>query len=687
MVGGRSILAVGAVLVQPSGVSGDFACAPHCDARLADVVPPPRGAWKTWRTPFGGIEVAYLERDDVSHGGGADFGLDLVRYLHNRLDANPKRCFEFCAGPAFIGFAALGAGVCSTLVVADINPVSVSAARETVRLNGLEGLVDVYHSDGLDQVPNSELGQWDLVFANPPHFASVEAWFGDDAETRGVAPSAFWSNVMIVDAEWNLHKRFYADVLPFLKPGNGQIVLQENCNGSRPRDMLPLLGTQLQIERIELQDARLFGNRGNPFKYWYMHTTNDEDAWTRVSANTPRPCGLEWRGSSLALVNDRGESCADVMEASMSPAALEKRRAATRLPLEARIAKIADALAVEGYATDGGGIADAATLGDLRSKLVQRLQKTTICRSDFGIPRNGCGATLEAGAGVNATSYRIWGLLDANVPGGVSATVAPLAAHPLLRAVVRRFLGGDAQLHGCTAYVAMPGSTTQNVFHYDFEKQDSDVRLGDAPRTKPDFLAAMLFLQDADAESGATVLLPKSHLWPRLQPPFLPPGQMKDFEDVRRAWNETYGEFRGLAEPVSAHLEAGALLFFDGGTMHATGAYAGPLGAVEDALEQARYAIVFHFASQRRSSKWGKSELGAAYLGGHARLELNLRIGEKDDSVVFHPDDDLAAVARAFVSDRVAAVEIDVAADTLDFHLRDAVIQHRATLLGPRGET
>ena len=88
----------------------------------------------------------YLEREDVSLGGGPGFGLDLVRYAYNHfvrdgetnygwLPTQPRRCFEFCAGPAFIGFTLLGLGVCTSLALADVNPASVEAMQRTVSRN------------------------------------------------------------------------------------------------------------------------------------------------------------------------------------------------------------------------------------------------------------------------------------------------------------------------------------------------------------------------------------------------------------------------------------------------------------------------------------------------------------------------------------------------------------------------
>jgi methylase of polypeptide subunit release factors len=121
------------------------------------------------------------------------------------------RVFEWCAGPAFIGFSILGHGLCETLCLADVNPMAVKACRRTISDNGLVGCLTVYHSDNLAAIPAKE--QWDLVVGNPPFFDS--GVFHLRANDRG----------------WHLHREFFAAIGRFLRPGS-IIVLQENSLGS-----------------------------------------------------------------------------------------------------------------------------------------------------------------------------------------------------------------------------------------------------------------------------------------------------------------------------------------------------------------------------------------------------------------------------------------------------------------------
>lgn len=174
------------------------------------IVKPQLRQLRRWRhVKFGDISVHYKDHLD---GGGRTTGLDYLAFFRDLDMPRQSRVFEWCAGPGFIGFALIGYGFCDTLCVADINPEAVAACRHTVRQNRLAGRVAVYHSDNLAGIPPSE--QWDLVVANPPHFADRSA-----------------GELRFHDEDWKLHRRFFTTVGRFLKP-DGMIVLQENNCGS-----------------------------------------------------------------------------------------------------------------------------------------------------------------------------------------------------------------------------------------------------------------------------------------------------------------------------------------------------------------------------------------------------------------------------------------------------------------------
>ena len=113
---------------------------------------------------YGDIVVYYNE---PLHGGGMTFGQEFISAVKNKV-GHSERIFEFCAGPAFIGFSLLAEGLCDKLTVADVNPEAVEACNMTVKENGLVDKVNVYLSDCLDDIPETE--KWDLVVSNPPHF-------------------------------------------------------------------------------------------------------------------------------------------------------------------------------------------------------------------------------------------------------------------------------------------------------------------------------------------------------------------------------------------------------------------------------------------------------------------------------------------------------------------------------------
>ena len=174
----------------------------------------PQWLWWEVHGREGSVLVAYEEH---LNGGGLAFGMDLVRYAYNAVGFNIGRCLEFCAGPAFIGFALVAAGVCDTLALSDRNPEAVAAINETLahRSNAARRCVQPYLSDGLEAIPSHEM--WDLVVANPPHFGSAD-WQG----AEGVL-----ENVLTGDRGWALHRAFYAGVRAHLRD-NGRIIFQEN---------------------------------------------------------------------------------------------------------------------------------------------------------------------------------------------------------------------------------------------------------------------------------------------------------------------------------------------------------------------------------------------------------------------------------------------------------------------------
>jgi 16S rRNA G966 N2-methylase RsmD len=158
--------------------------------------------------------IAVFDRVELD-GGGRDFGQDCCRVLRELRPEGCERLLEICAGPGYIGYALLATGFCRHLVLADINPMAIQAARKTARVNRLQDRVTIYQSDGLHQIGPAE--RWDVVVSNPPHFLPRQ---GED-------------DLLLYDEEWRFHREFLTCVKAFLKPG-AVVLLQESHAGSTP---------------------------------------------------------------------------------------------------------------------------------------------------------------------------------------------------------------------------------------------------------------------------------------------------------------------------------------------------------------------------------------------------------------------------------------------------------------------
>ena len=117
---------------------------------------------------YRGLKVCYLTNLMVEE-------LHLVKITYLLYQDYLKkfgRAYEWCAGPGFIGFSLLANGFCDSLCLSDVHPPAIAALKETVKINGLENKVSIYHSDSLDNIPNDE--KWNLVVGNPPHYKKIQ---------------------------------------------------------------------------------------------------------------------------------------------------------------------------------------------------------------------------------------------------------------------------------------------------------------------------------------------------------------------------------------------------------------------------------------------------------------------------------------------------------------------------------
>jgi hypothetical protein len=173
-----------------------------------------------WR--YGDIDVLY--RPDLD-GAGSMWAPSFVAFIKRYFGASHRfgTVFEWCAGPAFIGFALLAEDMCSSLCVADINPAAVSCIRHTVEANQLHGRVRSYVSDNLTSVPGSE--RFDLVVGNPPNWYAINPKHPFSQLNSG-------RELRNLDRGWKVHAAFYSQIASFLNPG-AFVLVQEVEPSSR----------------------------------------------------------------------------------------------------------------------------------------------------------------------------------------------------------------------------------------------------------------------------------------------------------------------------------------------------------------------------------------------------------------------------------------------------------------------
>lgn len=196
-------------------------------------------------------------------GGGQNWGhKQYNKLLGSNMAPKPKRVFEWCSGPAFIGFSLLANGLCASLCLSDVNPEAVEMCRKTVKSNGLEDKVSVYLSDNMQQIPKSE--QWDLVVGNPPHF---------DQPYTSV-------DIRTMDPGWEVHKRFYSEVGDYLTE-DGLILIMENDGTGNPKRNYAGSSTEVLNPFVEAGGLKMVYSRTisyNPCMYW-MGSMHSQQAW------------------------------------------------------------------------------------------------------------------------------------------------------------------------------------------------------------------------------------------------------------------------------------------------------------------------------------------------------------------------------------------------------------------------
>jgi methylase of polypeptide subunit release factors len=166
-----------------------------------------------------GFNQYRVQHDSWMDGGGTWFGQEYTDAIRHRYPGRVfECCYEWCSGPAFIGFGILDHGLCNSLTVSDIYPDAIERVKETAKLHQLSN-VSAYATGKIAGLPEHE--KFDLVVSNPPHFLECP---GDDNYQR-----------IAVDKDWAAHREFFANIGQHLLP-DGVILLQENQAGSLNRE-------------------------------------------------------------------------------------------------------------------------------------------------------------------------------------------------------------------------------------------------------------------------------------------------------------------------------------------------------------------------------------------------------------------------------------------------------------------
>lgn len=238
-------------------------------------------AWASVR--YGPIEVFFTSDLD---GGGRGFGQRLVPIVADLIGARSRVC-EWCSGPGFIGFSLLARQLCERLCLIDCAPRAVAACERTIRANRLADRVTTHRADELEPLPTAE--RWELVVANPPHFApDVFAPRPTDPDRR----------LIVDDPGWVAHRRFFDRVAGHLEPGGSVLLLEDRrsrgaaafcamarAGGLTPRAVIVPAGPDV-LSRRDLERQELLG--------YELLTIDGPGSAERALASAPTRGPVDW---------------------------------------------------------------------------------------------------------------------------------------------------------------------------------------------------------------------------------------------------------------------------------------------------------------------------------------------------------------------------------------------------------
>lgn len=182
-----------------------------------------------WR--INGLDVYYTNE---TNGGGDYFALeyiDTIKEWYNCVD----NILEWCSGPGFIGYGLLASNACNNITFNDMYSPAIQMLERTRENSTCPNNIAIHQGNTLDSMTTEK--KFDLVVGNPPH------WQTDDAASNSlgfdITEYQHFQDIL-VDNDWKAHRSFYKNMKTLLHP-KGNIVLQENSQGSSPEDFQDMI--------------------------------------------------------------------------------------------------------------------------------------------------------------------------------------------------------------------------------------------------------------------------------------------------------------------------------------------------------------------------------------------------------------------------------------------------------------
>lgn len=171
-------------------------------------------------------------------GGGTLFADDIVHAVKTHGNKKHYQCaFEWCAGPAVIGFQLLAEQLAEHMVCSDYYSVAIDSVISNAKRNNLESRVTGYVSPTISSIPS--VPKWDLVVGNPPHcFSDVESIEQEVSRTYD-DPLARSNNLRILaDPDMQTHRDFFTHIREKLTDDADVFIYEQSALNSEVRDKI-----------------------------------------------------------------------------------------------------------------------------------------------------------------------------------------------------------------------------------------------------------------------------------------------------------------------------------------------------------------------------------------------------------------------------------------------------------------